>query len=55
MKSFKQQSRKILRQLHAVKPTDGRQARAHVVRDPNIISNGRIQELEEEALLGYQY
>ncbi|KFX96549.1 hypothetical protein V490_03302 [Pseudogymnoascus sp. VKM F-3557] len=48
--SFKQESRKILRKLHAVKPIDRREARAHIVRDPNIITNGRIQALEGEIL-----
>ncbi|OBT40812.1 hypothetical protein VE00_08623 [Pseudogymnoascus sp. WSF 3629] len=48
--AFKQQSREILRQLHAVKPTDGRQIRSHVVRDPNILSNGRIPALEGDIL-----
>ncbi|KFY31014.1 hypothetical protein V493_01478 [Pseudogymnoascus sp. VKM F-4281 (FW-2241)] len=40
--SFKQQSRKILRQLHTVKPADGRQTRSHVVLDPNVLSNGHL-------------
>jgi cold shock CspA family protein len=44
--AFKQQARTILRQLHVVKPTDGRRARSHVVEDPNILSNGRINALE---------
>ncbi|KFY13330.1 hypothetical protein V492_03344 [Pseudogymnoascus sp. VKM F-4246] len=43
---FKQQSREILRQLHSVKPTDGRKTRSHVVQDPNILSNGRIHTAE---------
>lgn len=47
---FKQQARNILRQLHAVKPTDGRLARSHVVPDPNILSNGRIHPLEGDIL-----
>lgn len=29
-----------------MKPTDGRQTRSHVVPDPNILSNGRINPLE---------
>ncbi|KAK3690232.1 hypothetical protein B0T22DRAFT_491514 [Podospora appendiculata] len=48
--SFKQQARKILRQLHTVKPTDGRQARSHVIQDPFILSNGRIHPLEGDIL-----
>ncbi|KAK3393802.1 hypothetical protein B0H63DRAFT_444017 [Podospora didyma] len=43
--SFKPQARKILRQLHTVKPADGRQARSHVIQDPFILSNGRIRPL----------
>ncbi|KAI0403561.1 kinase-like domain-containing protein [Xylaria palmicola] len=48
--AFKQQAREILRQLHAVKPADGRQARSHIVRDLNILSNGRIHALEGDIL-----
>lgn len=48
--AFKQQAREILRQLHAVKPTDGRQTRSHIVQDPNILSNGRIHALEGDIL-----
>ncbi|KFY47627.1 hypothetical protein V496_10526 [Pseudogymnoascus sp. VKM F-4515 (FW-2607)] len=48
--SFKRQSREILRKLHTVKPTDGRQTRSHVVQDPNILSNGRIHALEGDIL-----
>jgi hypothetical protein len=48
--AFKQQARTILRQLHAVKPTDGRRPRSHVVEDPNILSNGRIHALEGDIL-----
>jgi RIO-like serine/threonine protein kinase len=47
---FKEQARGILRQLQAVKPTDGRRARSHVVPDPNILSNGRLNPLESEIL-----
>lgn len=50
MEAFKQQARTILRQLHVVKPTDGRRARSHVVEDPNILSNGRIHTLEGDIL-----
>ncbi|EPS34137.1 hypothetical protein PDE_09099 [Penicillium oxalicum 114-2] len=49
--SFKEQARKILRQLHTIKPFDGRRARSHVVQDPNIFSNGRINPLEGEIIL----
>ncbi|OBT74384.1 hypothetical protein VF21_06822 [Pseudogymnoascus sp. 05NY08] len=48
--AFKRQAREILRQLHAVKPTDGRETRSYVVQDPNILSNGRINELEGSIL-----
>ncbi|KAI1498124.1 kinase-like domain-containing protein [Biscogniauxia marginata] len=48
--SFKQQAREILRQLHTIKPSDGRRARYHVVRDPNILTNGRIHPLEANIL-----
>lgn len=48
--SFIQQSREILRQLHDVKPTDGRHNRSHVVQDPNILRNGRINAREGEIL-----
>jgi len=47
---FKQQAREILRQLHTIKPTDGRRARGHVVRDPAILTNGRIRPLEGDIL-----
>ncbi|KAM7215569.1 Protein kinase-like domain containing protein [Rhypophila decipiens] len=48
--AFKQQARAILGQLHAVKPTDGRQARSHVVPDAQIMTSGRIPSLEAEIL-----
>ncbi|KAI9782685.1 MAG: hypothetical protein M1839_004672 [Geoglossum umbratile] len=48
--SFKQQAREILRQLHTIKPTDGRRARCHVVQDPNVLTNGRIRPLEGDIL-----
>ncbi|KAI9766325.1 MAG: hypothetical protein M1840_006589 [Geoglossum simile] len=48
--SFKQQAREILRQLHTIKPTDGRRARCYVVQDPNILTNGRIGPLEGDIL-----
>ncbi|KAI9676826.1 MAG: hypothetical protein M1817_006665 [Caeruleum heppii] len=47
---FKRQARELLRQLHTIKPTDGRRARCHVVQDPNILTNGRINPLEGEIL-----
>lgn len=49
-KSFKEQARKILHQLHTIKPTEKLQARSHVVPDPNILSNGRINPLEGDIL-----
>lgn len=48
--SFKKQARQILRLLHTIKPTDGRQSRGHVVQDPAIRTNGRINPLEGEIL-----
>ncbi len=48
--TFKQQAREILRQLHTIKPADGRRARSHVVPDPNILTNGRIGPLEGDIL-----
>lgn len=47
--SFKQQAREILRLLHAIKPTDGRRTRGHV-QDPNILTNGRINSLEDDII-----
>ncbi|PGH09162.1 hypothetical protein GX51_00916 [Blastomyces parvus] len=49
-KSYKEQARKILRQLHTIKPTEKLQGRSHVVPDPNILSNGRINPLEGDIL-----
>lgn len=37
-----------LRQMQTIKPDDGRQVRSHVVEDPRILSNGRINPLEAE-------
>ena len=37
--------------MHSIKPTDGRHARNHVVQDPNILTNGRLNPLEGEILL----
>ncbi|KAH8425999.1 uncharacterized protein LDX57_003737 [Aspergillus melleus] len=48
--SFKEQARGILRQLHTVKPDHPRHTRSHVIQDPNILSNGRINPLEGEIL-----
>ncbi|CAG7943246.1 unnamed protein product [Penicillium salamii] len=48
--SFKRQAQEILRQLHSIKPSDGRQVRSHLVPDPKVRSNGRIQPLEGEIL-----
>lgn len=50
MDSFREQAREILRELHSIKPSDGRQVRSHVVPDPNIRDNGRIQQLECDIL-----
>ncbi|KAI2617024.1 kinase-like domain-containing protein [Hypomontagnella submonticulosa] len=44
--SFKQQAGNILRQLHTIKPPDRRRTRKHVVQDPSILTNGRINPLE---------
>lgn len=48
--SFKKQARDILRRMHAIKPPDNCHVRTHVVQDPNILNNGRIQALEGEIL-----
>ncbi len=48
--SFKRQAREILGQLHTIKPADARRTRCHVVRDPNILTNGRIGPLEGSIL-----
>lgn len=48
--SYKEQARKILHQLHSIKPPEKLQARSHVVPDPNILTNGRINPLEGEIL-----
>ncbi|KZF19128.1 hypothetical protein L228DRAFT_271388 [Xylona heveae TC161] len=48
--SYKEQARKILHQLHTIKPPENLQARSHVVSDPNILSNGRINPLEGDIL-----
>ena len=45
---FKEQARGILRQLHTIKPNTS--SRSHVVKDPNILSNGRLNPLESEIL-----
>lgn len=50
MNCYKEQAKRILRQLHAIKPTENLKARSHVVPDPNILSNGRINPLEGEIL-----
>ncbi|KAJ5579484.1 uncharacterized protein N7459_005469 [Penicillium hispanicum] len=44
--SYKDQARKVLRQLHTIKPTEKLRSRSYVVPDPNILSNGRISPLE---------
>ncbi|KAI1331182.1 kinase-like domain-containing protein [Xylariaceae sp. FL0255] len=48
--SFKQQARAMLRKLHTIKPSGGQQSRVHVVPDPNILNNGRINTLEKDML-----
>ncbi|KAJ6031689.1 hypothetical protein N7540_002421 [Penicillium herquei] len=49
--SFKEQSRKIIHQLHTIKPSPKLQSRSHIVPDPNILTNGRINPLEGDILL----
>lgn len=44
--TFKHQAREILHQLHSIKPIENLQGRSHVVSDPNILVNGRINPLE---------
>lgn len=46
--SYKEQARKIIHQLHTIKPAEKLQARSYVVPDPNILCNGRINQLERE-------
>ncbi|KAJ2988966.1 hypothetical protein NUW58_g3709 [Xylaria curta] len=48
--AFKQQAREILRKLHTIKPDGEQRGRFHVVRDPNILENGRIGPLERDIL-----
>lgn len=48
--SYKEEARKILRQLHTIKPPEKLQARSHVVPDPNILINGQINPLEGDIL-----
>ncbi|KAH7303647.1 kinase-like domain-containing protein [Stachybotrys elegans] len=48
--SFKTQARNILARLHTIKPPSDRNSRGHVVEDPNILTNGRINPLEREIL-----
>ncbi|KAL5361695.1 hypothetical protein BJX96DRAFT_166086 [Aspergillus floccosus] len=48
--SFKEQARGILRQLHTIKPSNTRGVRSHVVQDPNILDNGRINPMEGEII-----
>ncbi|KAK5998096.1 hypothetical protein PT974_00468 [Cladobotryum mycophilum] len=48
--SFKQQLREILRQLHTIKPTERLLKRRHVVPDPNIVTNGRLNPREVDVL-----
>lgn len=48
--TFKEQARSVLRKLHAIKLSNPRQVRSHVVEDPNILSNGRLDPLEAEIL-----
>ncbi|KAG8421703.1 hypothetical protein J3458_003556 [Metarhizium acridum] len=49
-KSFKSQAREILGQLHAIKAPSNRQTRDHVVTDPNILTNGRLNPREAHIL-----
>ncbi|KAJ5725079.1 uncharacterized protein N7483_006436 [Penicillium malachiteum] len=48
--SFKEQSREIIHQLHTIKPSEKLQSRSHIVPDPNILTNGRINPLEGDML-----
>lgn len=47
-RSFKEQARQISHQRHTVKPPHNLQTRSHVVLDPNILINGRINPLERD-------
>ncbi|KAJ5712080.1 hypothetical protein N7488_006236 [Penicillium malachiteum] len=48
--SFKQQGKEILHQLHTIKPTEKLLVRCHIVPDPNILSNGRLNPIEGDIL-----
>ena len=43
---FKKQARQILSLLHPIKPAFNHQAHNHVVPDPDILTNGRINSIE---------
>ncbi|GAB0133254.1 hypothetical protein EsDP_00001666 [Epichloe bromicola] len=49
-KSFKLQAREILGQLRAIKAPSDRQARDHVVPDPDILTSGRLNPREADIL-----
>ncbi|KAJ5113957.1 hypothetical protein N7456_002491 [Penicillium angulare] len=49
--AFKAQARSILHQLSTIKPSEKQAIRSHVVPDPNLLSNGRINPLEGEILV----
>jgi aminoglycoside phosphotransferase len=48
--SFKEQTRELLQKLHSIKPSNKHQARSHIVQDPHILSNGRLNPIEAEIL-----
>ncbi|QPG95232.1 hypothetical protein C2857_007876 [Epichloe festucae Fl1] len=49
-KSFKLQAREILGQLRAIEAPSDRQARDHVVPDPDILTSGRLNPREADIL-----
>lgn len=54
-KSFKVQAREILRQLHSIKAPSIRQRRGHIVPDPNILTNGRLNPREAHILFSAKH
>lgn len=48
--SFKMQARMILGRMHTVKPPRIHQTREHIVPDPDILTNGRLNPQEAQIL-----
>ncbi|KAH0499669.1 hypothetical protein TgHK011_006846 [Trichoderma gracile] len=49
-RSFKLQAQQILQQMHAIKPPRSHPKRDHIVPDPNVIANGRLNPQEAQIL-----